>query len=1046
MPSGRDRSKPVIRRCRVLFILTAGFDPAGRTDELTVEYREHTRNELDCSQAEIVTTSIPAWTEETLGVARKAALMFAAEWCRRHHIAFDDRRLLLRQYHSTGQQTWLVGGYFPKGSSKWNRAANQTSSSESAPAAQHDSASGTTDADDSAELEVITDLSDDESGELPVMSHSPAATGTPAANGTPAAERSSIVEPWKDRLAEGLAWLRSQPKDRLVKGGAVAAVVLLLLIWLPSLFRSANPDEAVQEEPADDSDAVAASTGGSSANTRTEALPKPRFESGTLRIDTPQPGWRVLVDNELVTDDKGEPVTTPCAVTAQQGVRTVTLVRDGWFNLSEVVEFKADGEVELSPSENSGAQITDLLKAPYRGVEPGTAVPLKALNTDRSERDPWLTADGLSLWFAGDRADGRGLYVSTRLSPFDEFSEPQIVLRSPDMPGTPSLTDDALHLVYTVPGKARLMSVNRENPLADFIDKEPLQHSTSRAPHWPSSQMTGNGLRLYWVESSGSLLTTFGTVRKSVDSTFGKPFKVALPGVHPCLSSDGLRQYMLEDGAIKRYRRTTPTGRFIEEAVIGSAKIPELVESPLSRQITVSHDEQWVIFCDAPEQGGDLYLLRLSNGPQWGIAPTGKPVPPKAALVKTVKPSASEELMPLMPEPKPESQPKPVDPRSLPLPYTSHHTTLTTLLAARQYPEAEALLAAAKNNPALQPFAEPLSWDEEEFQAITGFWKDIETITSGLKPGQKLLFGISEFEFTGLSDGALVLKRAGVEVKKKIAALTASELVALFDKNIPIDDQSAQSRFAIFLAFDPSATARTRDVRWNRSGMKADVFESRRAERRLRQARGEFDRANFAAGIAFLNETKTLAAGTDIAKQAEDLEARLYDFVKWRPVGPRSWKVDGNLYGAALMRSRGSLLLSEREYARFELSLEWMVEADTTAQGGVFFHYPGSGDPGDNAFKIHLANDAGIRPDNFTTGSLFGQSPPEENAAKPPGEWNTLVLRVIEDRVTVIINGKKVLATVAQKDGLGKSGYVALDGAAGGISYRKMLLSELPAP
>ena len=98
----------------------------------------------------------------------------------------------------------------------------------------------------------------------------------------------------------------------------------------------------------------------------------------------------------------------------------------------------------------------------------------------------------------------------------------------------------------------------------------------------------------------------------------------------------------------------------------------------------------------------------------------------------------------------------------------------------------------------------------------------------------------------------------------------------------------------------------------------------------------------------------------------------------------------------------------------------------------------------DLAHKIHLSNDAGKGADQYSSGSLFGEDGPRENAVNPSGEWNTLEIKVVDKKVTVSINGKKVLETQATKETVPESGFVGLDGFAGGITYRKILLSELP--
>ena len=56
----------------------------------------------------------------------------------------------------------------------------------------------------------------------------------------------------------------------------------------------------------------------------------------------------------------------------------------------------------------------------------------------------------------------------------------------------------------------------------------------------------------------------------------------------------------------------------------------------------------------------------------------------------------------------------------------------------------------------------------------------------------------------------------------------------------------------------------------------------------------------------------------------------------------------------------------------------------------------------------------------------------------------TLEIKVVDKKVTVTINGRTVLETEATKETVPARGLICLDGFAGGITYRKILLSELP--
>src|SRR5262249_16588717 len=166
----------------------------------------------------------------------------------------------------------------------------------------------------------------------------------------------------------------------------------------------------------------------------------------------------------------------------------------------------------------------------------------------------------------------------------------------------------------------------------------------------------------------------------------------------------------------------------------------------------------------------------------------------------------------------------------------------------------------------------------------------------------------------------------------------------------------------------------------------------------------------------------------------------------WTPVGPQNWNMSTpGEFAASSRKAAGAYLVSAAEYGNFVLTLEWKTDSDA-AQGGVYFRFKRGGDLRKNAFKIHFASDHAIRatPDRFSTGSLFGIKGPRTNNVRPTGEWNTLALRVEGDRVRATVNGVEVLDTPATDPNIGPQGYVCLDGEFGGITYRKVLVYELP--
>ena len=1035
--AGRSNASPrsSVRRCRVLFVLGSGFDPSENAVALAEEFRQGTGG-LDFSKSRSVVAAAQDWPDADKSGLEASVRKTVGAWCRKHKVTFDEQRLLIRDYQDGAGRRYAVAAYVaPSKAKAVSAAAAEQSESDNATASEP-ADEPTTPAEDLASLGAA-DLAS-----ITVTEPEPAPPG--AVKRALAKVRHLMAVPfvW---LGGKFAWLGKQPGkvfvwlgtqppkvQRLAKGIAIAAAVGVLFAIITPFIPDSNPDgTAVTDDGNEpDNDATATAT----------TLPPVTFATGIVRVYTPEEGFHVLIDGEPVRDAEGELATTPCAVTAQVGARNVTVFREGWFDVTRVTEVSEDSEVELTPQKDRiDAGGSDILTAPLLNAEVGVPIPLEAVNSNRPEFDPYLTPDRLSIWFAGDRADGRGIFVSTRLSPLHQFDEPQILARDADIPGSPCVTDDALFVIYAIPEKARLMALSRENPLSDFIDKKPLRHSKSLAPSWISAQMLGDGLRIYWVETAQGVARTLASGRDNRDQDFGKTLRVSMPGIHPCLSRDGLRQYVFADGKLTRHRRTSVTAKFIEDKVIGELELENYKPSPRHRQYFVSSDEEWMYYCDDPQAGGDLYMVKLSDGPQWGVVPRGKSIPPKAAVVMV------EEVDPETEKPaETEPKPKPVDPRSLPLPYTSHWESFVSLMGIRNYEAAEGLLRNAKTNVAMQAFADQLKWDAEDLATVRAFWKKLEEALMKVERGDDLRLGTLRLQFIEYANGEIVGLRGTTRVARKLLELPPTEMTGLFDSIADKEDAEAQYLFAAFLQYDGQAIDRLRDQRRERAGDLALGFSERLGRRKLVQAQAEFDRDNFGRGVAFLNEVLALGRDTPVAPEAAAMEQKLYSFLKWTPRGGRQWQIEDNAYTAALERANGSLLVSGKQYGNLELSLEWMTVNATTAQGGVYFHYPGDGNLLDYAFKLQLANDYGIAPDQYCTGSLLGESAPDENAVKPAGEWNTLLLRVVGDQMTVRVNGRKVLETQLVSETVPNRGYVCLDGSAGGITYRKVLVSDLP--
>ncbi|MEZ6066389.1 MAG: family 16 glycoside hydrolase [Planctomycetaceae bacterium] len=773
-------------------------------------------------------------------------------------------------------------------------------------------------------------------------------------------------------------------------------------------------------------------------------LPPQEFASGSCRVYTTEPGWQVFVDGYPVRDEAGQPMVTPCQITTTAGSHTVSIAQPGRQDRGRIVLFAEATELVFDTIDVPEGD-SQLLAAPWLDLPVGQSLPLESLNSPGGEFDPFLSADGLSLWFAAERSEGRGIYTASRPSPLYPFGAPELLrlTSSVDQPASPSIDAAGTMVVYTLPAKGRLRALTRDNPLAPFESPKILVTDDDVNARYEAAQILNEGDRLYFSREVNGVQETRVVFRQNDDE---QPFQnvriVEFPGVLPRLSSDGLRQFLFDGKRLQRARRLDTKEPFAAPEPVAEVELPAYRASGRSRQFHVSDDEQWLFYSDDPSAGGDLWVVRLSNGPAWGVPINARTIEPRAIAAVEPEVMPAEELF--MPE-EPMEQPElPPDPRSSPLPYVAFHEKLRELAAARDFDAAIELIDEAQADPELRSAAELIAWDQTDLQQLIQFWEDVEQGVFALQPGDKLRFGPTSVEFEKYADGVITAKARTKSVEKRLVELDAATLVTIAEKFVDISQPRQALRPLVFLEYSGDGTSSRREILLKAAAEHGALFVQRLAGRRLELARLELARENISGALRELSDLKTNYPASDAAAQADAVVAELYARTQWRTMGSRRWE-QGPLgeYTAASDRSEGSALVSPEPLNDFQLSMEYRTNSPT-GQGGVYFKYAGQGRLGTDLLKVQLSNDAGIKPDDFSTGALFGRSSPTRNATKPQGEWNTFELTVIDKRARVVINGQEVLDTAFSLGDNPASGYIALDGVAGGISYRKLILSDQP--
>ena len=769
----------------------------------------------------------------------------------------------------------------------------------------------------------------------------------------------------------------------------------------------------------------------------------PTFATIPWKIYTPEPGFFVLVDGVEARDESGAKLTTPCEVGLLEGSHALTLVRPKYQDYTEEINVYNEDEFKANPTFEPFTAPAGYNASRFANAAVGEPLALETLNTGGRVFDPFLADGGRTLYFAGERKEGKAVYVARRPTPFDEFGEPELIIasRGADLPASPSVTADGLWLSYTIVDRARLVGIEKVGET--FTIKKELRVSQAEDEVWRSAQLSGDGLSVLCMQERKGKWGTYHLERDGVEAPFKGNWKLkSVDGRHPCLTSDGLRQFFFKEAELFRTTRRDPSSAWSEPESVVALELKNFRHDKAYRQFHVSDDEQWMAYTDEPAHGGNLYMVRLSDGPRWGYVPRGKPVEQvevKVAIDGEPEMEAPTEFA-AMPEKMPGKK------GLQPLPYLSFRSKLNPLLARGAFNDAESLLATAKADTELTADADILDWDADLVRLLKEFRADIDKGLQQLKPDDTIRFGLVTLKFVKFEGDTVTGKSGDKEITKKLSELQGGDVVALAERGGDKSSEIFNLRAGAFLSVAPKITATTVAARLNRGGAAGREFLDRLARRKLRVVQREFERENIAEGLKLVDQLVAEAPRSATTTEAVRLREGLFTRLEWRPVGGRKWDMTTPgeyIAGEPAGRADSSFLVSPHEYGNFHLSLEWKTVGGAASQGGVYFRYKTGVELRGNSYKLHVGNDAGGPSDQYSTGALLGVMSAKARAVKPEGEWNTLVMRVIGDKLTATINGIEVQNTTLSNPKIGQTGYVCLDGEYIGITYRKVLLYEL---
>ena len=165
-----------------------------------------------------------------------------------------------------------------------------------------------------------------------------------------------------------------------------------------------------------------------------------------------------------------------------------------------------------------------------------------------------------------------------------------------------------------------------------------------------------------------------------------------------------------------------------------------------------------------------------------------------------------------------------------------------------------------------------------------------------------------------------------------------------------------------------------------------------------------------------------------------------HDLTGWQTVGSvrtLGWTVKEGILTNGLGTTN---LVSEKKFWNFALDVEYRIGPRTNSGIGLRGRY-----------ELQIGDDADRPLSNRMSGAILGRIAPAFNAAKLPGEWQTLTVRLVGRQVTVVLNGARVIdkqtiegpTAIAMDTNEGDPGPILLQGDRGPVAFRKIVVYPL---
>lgn len=200
-------------------------------------------------------------------------------------------------------------------------------------------------------------------------------------------------------------------------------------------------------------------------------------------------------------------------------------------------------------------------------------------------------------------------------------------------------------------------------------------------------------------------------------------------------------------------------------------------------------------------------------------------------------------------------------------------------------------------------------------------------------------------------------------------------------------------------------------------------------------------------------EAEAIRKTRDLLKRIQQEQQRVkpifngLDLEGWMSIEGGEWEVrDGVLIGrngqnwSTNPERTGSWLSSKKQYADFRLELQFTI--NERGNSGVFFRSSHERNPAFTGYEMQIHDSAGRPPSKGGAGSIYDVVAPARNVIRPAGQWNSATIVARGSKITIEMNGEKIIETEQTRS---SRGYIGLQNhdARSVVQFRNIRIEEL---